>query len=105
LGSYFLFATVIYIVGGILVATGKLFRLANIGLIIMALVDNVLLLYTRTMPNIFFGRILGWSWGWFPLGTGEVLIGQTVLIILCLALLYGFRTPSSPPKQMPQKAA
>lgn len=63
IGSYFLIATIIYILGGILVASGKLFKLANIGLIIMAIVDDLLLVYTRTMTNIFFGRILGWSWG------------------------------------------
>jgi hypothetical protein len=88
LGGYFLFAVIIYVLGAILVAAGKLFKLANLGLIIMALVDNALLLYTRTMPNIFFGRILGWSWDWFPrLGTVQVLVGQTLLIVLC-ALLY-----------------
>jgi hypothetical protein len=87
LGSYFLIATIIYILGGILVASGKLFKLANIGLIIMAIVDELLLVYTRSMPNIFFGRILGWSWGWFPLGTGQILIGQAVLIVLCAYLL------------------
>jgi len=88
IGGFFLFATIIYVLGGILVASGKLFKLANLGLIIMALVDNILLVYTRTMPNIFFGRIIPWSWDWFThLGTVQVLIGQTVLIVLC-AILY-----------------
>ena len=88
IGGFFLFATIIYVLGAILVASGKLFKLANLGLIIMALVDNILLVYTRTMPNIFFGRIIPWSWDWFThLGTVQVLIGQTVLIVLC-AILY-----------------
>ncbi len=87
---------IIYIVGGILVASGKLFRLANVGLVILAVVDNALLAYSRTMPNIFFGRILPWSWGMFPLGTVEVFVGQTIIIVLCLVLLYKFRNPATP---------
>jgi hypothetical protein len=89
LGEYFLFATIIYVLGAIFVASGKLFKLANFGLIVMALVDDVLLVYTRTVPNnIFFNRIVPWSWAWFPrLGTVQVLVGQTILIVLC-AILY-----------------
>jgi hypothetical protein len=89
LGGYFLFATIIYVLGAIFVASGKLFKLANFGLIVMALVDDVLLVYTRTVPgNIFFNRIVPWSWEWFPrLGTVQVLVGQTILIVLC-AVLY-----------------
>lgn len=88
LGSYFLIATIIYILGGILVASGKLFKLANIGLIILAVVDNVLLIYTRTMPNIFFRRMIPWSWEWFSLGTVQILIGQAIIVVLCAYLLY-----------------
>jgi hypothetical protein len=88
LGAYFLFATIVYVLGGVLVASGKLFKLANLGLIIMAVVDNVLLLYTRTMPNIFFRRATPWSWGWFPLGTVQIFIGQVIIVVLCVTLLY-----------------
>lgn len=96
---------IIYILGGIFVVAGKLFRLANIALIIMAVVDDVLLLYTRTMPNIFFGRMIGWSWGWFPsLGTVQVFVGQTILILLCLVLLFG-RKASSPSTMRLEKPA
>ena len=56
IGVYFLIATILYALGGVLVASGKLFKLANLGLAILAVVDNVLLIYTRTMPNIFFRR-------------------------------------------------
>lgn len=89
LGGYFLFATIIYVLGAIFVASGKLFKLANFGLIVMALVDDILLVYTRTVSNnIFFNRIVPWSWDWFPrLGTVQVLVGQTILIVLC-AILY-----------------
>jgi hypothetical protein len=96
IGGYFLFATVVYILGGIFVASGKLFKLANVSLIILAIVDNLLLVYTRSMPNIFLGRIIHWSTGWSPLGTVQVLIGQTILIILCAILLY--KTKISPTK-------
>ena len=87
IGAYFLIATIVYILGGVFVASGKLFKLANVGLIILAVVDNLLLIDTRTMPNIFLGRIIPWSTGWFPLGTVQVLIGQSLLIVLCAVLL------------------
>jgi hypothetical protein len=88
IGAYFVFAIVVYVVGGILVLAGKLYRLANFGLIILAVVDNILLIYTRTMPNIFFQRIIPWSWEWFPPGTGQIFIGQVIIIVLCAILLY-----------------
>lgn len=88
IGVYFLFATVVYVLGAIFILSRRLFKLANIGLIILAVVDNVLLIYTRTMPNIFLGRIVPWSTGWFPLGTVQIFIGQTILIVLCAVLLY-----------------
>jgi hypothetical protein len=88
IGAYFLFSTVVYVLGGIFVVSGRLFKLSNFGLIIMAIVDNVLLIYTRTMPNIFFHRTIPWSWEWFPLGTVQIFIGQAVIIVLCAILLY-----------------
>jgi hypothetical protein len=88
IGVYFLIATILYVLGGILVASGKLFRLANLGLIILAVIDNILLIYTRTMPNIFFGRTTPWSWEWFPLGTVQIFVGQAIIIVLCAILLY-----------------
>jgi hypothetical protein len=88
IGGYFLFATVVYVLGGIFLVAGKLFKLSNVGLIVMAVVDNILLIYTRTMPNIFFRRVLPWSYEWFPPGTMQILIGQTIIIVLCAFLLY-----------------
>ena len=78
---------IVYILGGVFVAWGKLFKLANVGLIVLAVIDNLLLIDTRTMPNIFLGRIIPWSWGWFPLGTVQVLVGQLIIIVLCAVLL------------------
>ncbi len=92
IGVYFLFATIIYVLGGLFVAAGKLSKLANVGLIALAIVDNLLLIYTRTMPNIFFRRAIPWSCGWFPLGTVQVLIGQAIITLLCAYLLYRPRT-------------
>lgn len=99
IGAYFLFATVVYVLGGIFVAAGKLFKLANFGLIILAIFDNLLLGYTRTMPNIFFYRIIPWSWEWFPVGTVQVFIGQLLVVILCAVLLYkpGLQKAQQPP--------
>lgn len=88
IGAYFLFAAILYVLGGIFVVSGKLSKLANLGLIILAVIDNLLLIYTRTMPNIFFRRTIPWSWGWFPLGTVQILIGQSIIIVLCAILLY-----------------
>jgi hypothetical protein len=87
IGAYFLIATIVYVLGGFFVASGRLFKLANTGLIVLAVLDNVLLIYTRTMPNIFLGRIIPWSTGWSPLGTVQVLLGQCLLIVVCAVLL------------------
>jgi hypothetical protein len=88
IGAYFLIATILYVLGGIFVVWGRLFKLSNLGLIILALLDNVLLIYTRIMPNIFFQRPIPWSWGWFPLGTVQILIGQLIITVPCAILLY-----------------
>ena len=92
IGGYFLFATVVYILGGIFIVVNRLFKLSIISLVVLAIVDNLLLIYTRTMPNIFFHRMIPWSWEWVPLGTVQVLVGQIVLIVLC-AIIY--KTKSS----------
>jgi hypothetical protein len=88
IGVYFLIATILYILGGVLVASGKLFKLANLGLIALALLDNGLLIYTRSVPNVFFQRAVPWSWGWVPLGTVQIFIGQAILIVLCAILVH-----------------
>ncbi len=93
-GGYFLFATVAYILGGIFVVANRLFKLSIVGLVVLAVVDNLLLIYTRTMPNIFFHRMIPWSWDWVPLGTVQVLVGQVILIVLC-AILYRTRRSSA----------
>jgi hypothetical protein len=92
IGGYFVFATVVFALGGIFVAWGKLFKLANVGLIILAVVDNALLVYTRTMPNFFFRRIIPWSWTSYPVGTGQIFICQAILVVLCAILIYNSRT-------------
>jgi hypothetical protein len=83
IGLYFLVSTVIYLLGAIFTGLGKLFKLTNYGLIAMAVIDDLLLIYTREMPNIIFGRTAPWSTGWFPLGTVQIFIGQLLLVVLC----------------------
>ena len=92
IGVYFLFATVVYAIGGILVVSERLFKLANVSLIVLAIIDNLLLIYTRTMPNIFFPRVLPWSSDWFPPRTLQILVGQCIIIVLCAVLLYKPKT-------------
>jgi hypothetical protein len=87
IGLYFLVSTVIYLIGAIFTGLGKLFKLTNYGLIAMAVVDELLLIYTREMPNIIFGRMASWSTGWFPLGTVQIFVGQLILIVLCAVRL------------------
>ncbi|MGD0423512.1 MAG: hypothetical protein ABSA92_08660 [Candidatus Bathyarchaeia archaeon] len=62
--------------------------MSNASLIILAIVDNIFLVYTRELPNFFFHRILPWSWGWLPPGTGQICIGQALLVVFCAYLLY-----------------
>jgi hypothetical protein len=96
IGGYFLFATVVYVLGGIFLLANRLFKLSIFGLIVLAIVDDLLLVYTRTTAtNIFFHHIVPWSYGWYPLGTVQVLVGQTVLIVLCAVL---YRTGKPPTK-------
>jgi hypothetical protein len=83
IGLYFLVSTVIYLLGAIFAGLGKLFKLTNYGLIAMAVIDELLLIYTREMPNVIFRHAVSWSTGWFPLGTVQVFIGQLILIVLC----------------------
>ncbi len=57
-GAYFLVATALYVVGGLVasLAAGRLFKVANFGLILLAIIDNLLIVYTRTFPSVFFWR-------------------------------------------------
>lgn len=87
IGLYFLVSTIIYVLGAVFAGLGKLFKLTNYGLIAMALIDELLLIYTREMPNAIFGRMIPWSTGWYPMGTVQVFIGQLILIVLCAAQL------------------
>jgi hypothetical protein len=85
IGGYFLVSLILFLAGGVVVAVGrgKLFRLANMGLILLSIIDNALIVYTRTTPSQFFnGRVLSWSVGWFPTGVVQVFIAQTILIIM-----------------------
>ncbi len=89
-GAYFLVATALYVVGGLVasLAAGRLFKVANFGLILLAIIDNLLIVYTRTFPSVFFGgRIVPWSMGWYPPGAVQVFLGQILMIFLSGILL------------------
>jgi hypothetical protein len=97
-GAYFLVATVLYVLGGLAasLARGRLFKIANLGLILLAIVDNLLIIYTRTLPSIFFGgRIVPWSMGWDPPGAVQVFLGQILLIILSGIILLRIKPASA----------
>jgi len=83
IGLYFLVSTLIYLLGTVFSALGKFFKLTNYGLIAMAVIDELLLMYTRETPSYISRHALPWSTGWFPLGTVQVFIGQLILIVLC----------------------
>ena len=83
IGLYFLVSTIIFLLGAVFTGLGRLFKLTNYGLIAMAVIDELLLIYTRGMPNVIFGHMASWSMGWFPLGTVQVFLGQMILIVLC----------------------
>ena len=78
IGLYSLFSTIIYVLGAIFSGLGKLFKLTNYGLIAMAVIDELLLIYTREMPNAIFGHTIPWSTNWLPIGTVQVSIGQLI---------------------------
>ncbi len=84
-GGYFLVSLILFLIGGITVAIAgdKLFKFANVGLILLSIIDNALIVYTRTIPSpLFNGRVLSWSTGWFPTGVVQVFVLQTLLIII-----------------------
>lgn len=83
IGLYFLVSTAIFVLGAVFAVSGKLFKLTNYGLIAMAAIDGLLLIYTREMPNVIFDRTIPWSTDWYPLGTVQIFIGQLILIVLC----------------------
>lgn len=96
-GAYFLVATVLYFVGGLAasILSRRLFKVANLGLILLAVIDNLLIVYTRTFPSVFFGgRIVAWSMGWDPPGAVQVFVGQILMMILSGILL--FRSKRAP---------
>ena len=83
IGLYFLVSTIIYLLGAVFAGLGRFFKLANYGLIAMAVIDELLLIYTREMPNVIFRHMIPWSTGWFPLGTVQIFVGQLILIVFC----------------------
>lgn len=95
IGGYFLIATILFLVGGFLAwrMSGPVFKLANVGLVVLSIIDNALIFYTRTVPSMLsMGRVFSWSTGWWPIGVVQVLVAQTLLIVLC-----GYAAREAPP--------
>ena len=82
ISGFFLVTTILFLVGGLAVACRKVSKLAVVGLLALSIIDEVLLVLTRTVPTPFFGgRILAWSVT-VPPSSVEVLILQLAIIIL-----------------------
>lgn len=79
-------ATILFLVGGLLAwrMSGLVFKLANVGLVVLSIIDNALIFYTRTVASMLsMGRVFPWSTGWWPIGVVQVLGAQMLLIVLC----------------------
>jgi len=84
IGGYFLVSTILFAAGGFAALTsGKLFKPAVVGLIVLSLIDNVLILITATTPTpLSGGQAFGFSMGWMPLGSVQVFVIQVVLMVV-----------------------
>jgi hypothetical protein len=85
IGGYFLVSTILFFLGAATgsLASGKVFRAANVGLILLSLVDCLLIIWTRTFPTVFFqGRIVYWSTGWMPPGAVQIFVLQVLMILV-----------------------
>jgi len=88
-GLYFLITAILFAVGGFAVlSTGKLFKPAVVGLLLLALIDNILIVITASFATpLSGGQAYGWDAGLNPPGQLPVFIVQVVLMILA-AYLY-----------------
>ena len=95
-GLYFLVTAILFAAGGIAVLTsGRLLRPAAIGLLLLALIDNILIFITASFATpLSGGQVYGWATDLNPPGQVPVFIVQVALIILTALILLSKRTPS-----------
>ena len=88
-GLYFLVTAILFGVGGLAVlSSGKLFKLAIVGLFLLSLIDNILIFITASIPTpLSGGQVYGWATDLNPPGQVPVFIIQVVLMILTASLL------------------
>jgi hypothetical protein len=89
-GLYFLISGILFLAGGVLALTaGKWFRPAVMGLLVLALIDNILIVITASFATpLSGGQAYGWATDLYPPGQVPVFIIQIVLVILAGAALF-----------------
>jgi len=87
-GLYFLVTSVLFAIGAFAVlSSGKLFRPAIIGLLSLALIDNILIVITASFATpLSGGQAYGWATDLNPPGQVPVFIIQMALIILTVSI-------------------
>jgi len=88
-GLYFLVTAILFAVGGFAaLSSGKLFRPAIIGLLVLSLIDNVLIFITASYATpLSGGQVYGWATDLNPPGQVPVFIIQIILMVLAAYLL------------------
>jgi len=89
-GLYFLVTAILFAIGAFAVlSSGKLFKPAIIGLILLAVIDNILIVITASFATpLSGGQAYGWATDLNPPGQVPVFIVQVVLIILAASLWF-----------------
>ena len=89
-GLYFLVTAILFAIGAFAVlSSGKLFKPAIIGLILLAVIDNILIVITASFATpLSGGQAYGWATDLNPPGQVPVFIVQVVLIILAALLWF-----------------
>ena len=92
-GLYFLVTAILFAIGAFAVlSSGKLFKATIIGLILLAVIDNILIVITASFATpLSGGQAYGWATDLNPPGQVPVFIVQVALIILAASLWFSVR--------------
>ena len=92
-GLYFLVTAILFATGAFAVlSSGRLFKPAITGLILLALIDNILIVITASFATpLSGGQAYGWATDLNPPGQVPVFIVQAALIILAASLWLSVR--------------